>query len=231
MNQKPRTRFSLRALFALQLVVAVFLALGVFVLRHVQEAQRLRATQKAAIRQLVNLDVAVGRYDKDDDFDIEVCLNEKELSGEVVALLGTLADRIVTLDVSGCVISDQAMTDIAKLARLRQLRMKRVTLDWSVLSKLANLPELRVLDLEWNRIGDNEVALLRDCSSLAYLNLFSTDTTDRSLLQFEQMPKLRSVDCGFTWVTADAAEEVRRRGSHFHISSAGTPPNRPRPPD
>ena len=141
----------------------------------------------------------------------EVRLTSGILTGSDVRHLHSLP-RLAMLDFSYCTFDAAATAEVAELRTLKALHLTGTGHSISLGRQNKVLGNLRLLDLSETKLRDDDIRpLLASYPALRSLRLRSTNTTDRALVLFADMPQLEEIDLGQTAVT----------GAGFRSAAAG----------
>ncbi|MGH9657808.1 MAG: hypothetical protein ACRD96_04635, partial [Bryobacteraceae bacterium] len=102
------------------------------------------------------------------------------------------------------------LSRLAKLERLRALDLSRTPINAKGLEAVARIPRLRELRLVLARNIDDAAAPVLASMKLEALYLAGTGLTDAGLAKLHDAKSLRMLTLGSTKVTAAAVEEFRR---------------------
>jgi Leucine-rich repeat (LRR) protein len=129
-------------------------------------------------------------------------------SDELAGMLSTAFPQLTNLDVRSCPISDAALSEIAKCAGLRVLRLSgkenRTTVSDDGLAALAPLKSLKVIALDDLWIGKPGLEHLSVLASLEEVYLSATIVDDEAVGVLARFPRLRKLRLARTNIT-DAA--------------------------
>lgn len=139
-------------------------------------------------------------------------------------MLGSLR-QLEWLDLGGSIrsplndLSDLGIGEVAQLRELRVLDISQTRISSAGLEPLAGLPKLERLSL-WRaeRIDDGAAEHLAQMSSLHTLDLSETQVTDATLARLAELPQLRRLYLSGTKVTPEGVERFRRERPGCEVS-------------
>ncbi len=176
-RRRIRLRFSIRALLLMVLVFAVYLGYQSHRARNQRDAVAFIRDSGGRVFFDYQLD--------ENDFGI---INPR-LPGPDW-LRGLLGDdyfqAIVTDDLNGTDVSDSDLVHLAKIPRIRYLRLARTN------------------------VTDKGMEAVRDLSYLESLDISGTQVSDDGLMLLSEMPSLRVIDVAATGVTSDGIARFKK---------------------
>jgi hypothetical protein len=105
--------------------------------------------------------------------------------------------------------SRRAFTVVAKLPKLRWLRVERAVVRKADLQRLSCLAELTDVTIDGCDIRDDDLGPLRDATNVRRLNLNRQPLSDKALPHLRGMSRLQSLGLGLTNITDDGLAELR----------------------
>jgi Leucine-rich repeat (LRR) protein len=116
------------------------------------------------------------------------------------------------LDISECAqISDDSMEPLANLNNIKKLNLWRVNITDAGIAPLAGLSTLQWLNLDNTLLTDDGMKHLSGLSNLTFLHLGSTQITDAELSKLEGITGLKDLVVTRTGVTADGVAKLKRK--------------------
>jgi len=139
----------------------------------------------------------------EDSIDYELSLAELKVNGEVVGvnLLEKQPDEVQDPSKIVTVQTDpehlDALDEFPELTAVSLVGIR----DEKELAKLAELPNLRALDVAYSKISDVGLSYIAALGELRVLNLASTEVSDAGLAHLAKLKHLRSLDLESTEIT------------------------------
>ncbi len=114
------------------------------------------------------------------------------------------------LDLHGQKVTDGDLAELAKLKRLRYLRLNGTQVTGAGLKQLAGLSDLEALDLGGTRVSDAGLKELAGLKNLRILLLDGTKVTDEGLKELASLKSLRAVNLRKTGVTEEGVGRLKK---------------------
>jgi hypothetical protein len=157
---------------------------------------------------LVELDLEGGSRATDQD--LELLLNFPDLralewgnspiTDEGLRHIGRLK-RLESLALKDCTaLTDEGLSQLGSLQQLTNLSLVRCRMNGSGLRHLTPLP-IQVLSLNYTPVTDDNLGVVATWSGMTNLTLQGTKLTDRALVNFRELKKLRELDLNRTVVS------------------------------
>ncbi len=130
-------------------------------------------------------------------------------------------DKLRELELRGHPIGDRACSLLARLQRLEVLNLHACGLSDQGLSEIAKLRQLKRLDVGYSqgKITDVGAAELAELVNLVALNIYNSNVTDKFLAEtVPQMKSLREMELTATQVTEQAIENSRKSNPQLRIT-------------
>jgi serine/threonine protein kinase len=153
------------------------------------------------------------------DADIDCILSEKaeDVSLTSTAITDAGLEKLLQLplndlDLSRTNINDSATPILAKMRKLKALKLESTKITNDGLRELAPLKELAYLDLDQiSQISDESVEIiLRQWPNIRHLNLGRTSISDRSILRLSRAENLRELELAELHLTDRAMDALMR---------------------
>ena len=141
---------------------------------------------------------------------VEFYAGSTALDDSVTAALSEMS-TLKKLRLSSTEVGDATVFAIAKLQQLEELDLSGCkSLSAASIESIVGLPKLRKLNLYDTPIDDDAIALLRQASSLEWLNLDKTSLTDSGVEKIIGLDKLDFLHLGSTKITDAAAASLAK---------------------
>jgi Gluconolactonase len=131
-------------------------------------------------------------------------LRSLHLANTAVSGAGMKQLPLVDLDLSGCPVRNEGLSDIAQIATLERLVLSGTDITDAGLAHLAKLPKLTSLNLNSDDIGDEGLKHLAEHASLRELSLRFTRFTDKGVQHLKSLTQLQRLDLARTRTAAGA---------------------------
>ena len=134
--------------------------------------------------------------------------------------------KLRRLRIGDTLITDQAISHIARLASLEELDLHGTSVTDAGVVRLAKLANLRKIQLGGTAVTDGSVRALTRLPKLLELNLYRTGATNAGLDSLAELATLRAVDLRYTRVTPGGrgsfAGAPALNGVHFPLAVASS---------
>lgn len=142
----------------------------------------------------------------------------------MIAHRTNLLDRVLSVHLSGKVISHETCRDIASLRSLRTLSLNHSTFEVEDLELLVSSSELQVLELVRTNLNDETLACLGKSSALKNLDIRNNAVGDGGVNHLLKLPQLSSLSLGGTAVTDESVRRLKdvRSLRYVNLSSTAT---------
>jgi len=121
---------------------------------------------------------------------------------------------VVRIHFNNKTITPTSLQAIHKLNRLHTLTLTACRVTDEGVAHLASLRELRVLRLDRNKaVTDTGLAHLVNLTKLETLNVANTQLTDEGLLKFDAFKNLKNLNIRYTKVTPQGLEKFEKQSS------------------
>jgi uncharacterized membrane protein YphA (DoxX/SURF4 family) len=138
----------------------------------------------------------------------ELKLDDADISDEALEAVAELP-RLEIIDLRHCVLSENALADIAAARSLLFLRLESVPINRNGLVHLASsLQRLEVLHLPSTEIDDVGLSSLAALSGLKWLDLSTTAVTDIGAAHLKHFPLLEWINLSGTQITDQGAKHL-----------------------
>ena len=135
-------------------------------------------------------------------------ISQTDIGPQVCQRLATL-DALETLDASGCPnLSDAAVAELARSSTLTDLNIYDTPITNAAARNLADMVQLRRLNLDKTSIGDEGIAKLQPLQNLEFLHLGSTQITDAAAEALSTLKGLKTLIVTRTKMTEDGVAKI-----------------------
>ncbi|WP_337040699.1 c-type cytochrome domain-containing protein [Emticicia sp. 17c] len=125
-------------------------------------------------------------------------INNTKLTDDQTAVIAKAPEQTLWLRLSNTLITDKALTEVAKLKNLTRLH------------------------LEGTKISDNGLAQLVTLQNLEYLNLIGTNITDKAIRTLSNLKNLKKIYLWKTAISPKGVEELKKNLPKANIDSGMT---------
>lgn len=133
-----------------------------------------------------------------------------EESGGTVRPIASNDPRVgVDFHFAGDKFRDDALSAVASLDNVYELRADGTPLTNAGLAHISKLTSLERLHLEKTKIDDAGLTHLKDLENLRYLNIYGTDVTDAGLERLAGLKNLKKLFVWHTKVTDEGAAKLK----------------------
>jgi hypothetical protein len=202
----------LRVRISLRMFLLAFTALALWLGWQVSRSQR----QQAALRSLQSA-ILVWDYQMTgqglDAWDLDKTSGATWFVGPSGESLFNRVVGLVTL----YGLSDEALAAIADLSDLRMLNLSNSGVDDESIAVVAELSQLRTLDLSMTSVTDAGLGHVGAATSLRRLRLNHTAVTDQGLESLAALTNLQTLDVEGTSVTEAGAQRLKTRLPHCEV--------------